>query len=381
MKNRVVGLGLIGCGAMCRIVTKKLLAGRPRIKVRAVCDPNKESIKKTLAEFNSRAVVYKDYRCLVEDPGVDWVMIASWNCFHKEQVIASFKAGKDVFCQKPLATTLRDCIAMRRAWKKSGKMFNIGFTLRYSPHYRKIQQLIEQGRIGRIISLEFNETLDFNHGGYIMGDWRRFTRYAGTHLLEKCCHDIDLANWIVGSKAVRVASFGGLNFFTPRHEYHIKRVGRDRNGACAYRTWPGKVNKNPFTSRKDIVDNQVAIIEYANGVRAAFHTNCNAGIRERRMYICGTEGAIRADVIRGTIELRRIGFQTKIKRLDKGVKGGHGGGDEILAEELARSMLNGQPPVTGLDDGLISAVTCFAIDEAMKTGRVVDVRPYYKKEG
>ncbi len=51
--------------------------------------------------------------------------------------------------------------------------------------------------------MEFNETLDFNHGGYIMGDWRRLQRYSGTHLLEKCCHDIDLVNWITGSLAGR----------------------------------------------------------------------------------------------------------------------------------------------------------------------------------
>lgn len=381
MKNRVVGVGLIGCGSMGHAVAKELLASQPHIKIKAVCDPDRESVRKTLADFNDRAVVYKDYRCLVKDPGVDWVMIASWNCFHKEHVLASFRAGKDVFCQKPLATNLNDCLSMRRAWKKSGKMFSIGFTLRYSPHYRKIRQIIEQGRIGRIISLEFNETLSFNHGGYIMGDWRRFTKYAGTHLLEKCCHDIDLVNWLVGSKSVRVASFGGLNFFTARNEYHIKRLGKNRRGKYAYGTWPGKANKNPFTSRKDIVDNQVAIIEYANGVRATFHANCNAGIPERRMYICGTEGTIRAEVLEGVIELRRIGFYTKIQRLDTGTKGGHGGADEILAGELARSMLKGRPPATGLDDGLGSAVTCFAIDEAMKTGRVIDVRPYWKTVG
>ena len=108
-----------------------------------------------------------------------------------------------MFCQKPLATTLADCLAMREAWQASGRMFIIGFSLRYAPHYRKIKELLDQGAVGRIVSMEFNETLDFNHGGYIMGDWRRLQRYSGTHLLEKCCHDIDLVNWIMGSLAAR----------------------------------------------------------------------------------------------------------------------------------------------------------------------------------
>jgi len=55
--------------------------------------------------------------------------------------------------------------------------------------------------IGDVVSMEFNETLNFNHGGYIMGDWRRKTDLSGGHLLEKCSHDYDLVNWILNSKA------------------------------------------------------------------------------------------------------------------------------------------------------------------------------------
>jgi len=293
--------------------------------------------------------------------------------------IAAFKAGKDVFCQKPIATNMNDSMAIIRAWKKSGKMFSIGFTLRYSPHYRKIKELLDKGAIGDIISMEFNETLEFNHGGYIMGDWRRLTKNAGTHLLEKCCHDIDLVNWMIDSDASRVVSFGGLDFFVPKNKKHIKRLGKNPEGKDAYRIWGGMVDLNPFTSKKDIIDNQVALIEYANGVRATFHTNCNAAIPERRMYILGTEGAIRADVIVGTIETKRIGFDTKIENVTAGVKGGHGGGDQILGKELADSMLKGTKPATGLMDGIKSAITCFAIDKAMETGRVVSMEPYWRR--
>jgi predicted dehydrogenase len=294
-------------------------------------------------------------------------------------VIAAFEAGKHVFCQKPLATNLKDCFHMSCAWQTSGKMFTIGFTLRYSPHYRKIKQLLEAETIGKIISLEFNETLDFNHGGYIMGDWRRLTQYAGSHLLEKCCHDIDLINWLVASKAKRVASFGGLNFFKPENEFHIQRIGKNKDGKAAYMTWNSLVGLNPFTSEKDIVDNQVVIIEFENGVRATFHTNCNAGIPERRMYILGTEGALRADVLTGKIEVRRIGFETKLEDHSTNAKGGHGDGDAYLVKELAASMIDGAPPSVGMDDALLSSITCFAIDDAMASGEVVDLASYWKQ--
>ncbi len=374
-----VGIGMIGCGAMGRAVAREVLKQSERIKLHGLFDPENKSIQAALDELEPQAKVYEDYHSLVKSPEIDWVMIASWNCYHREQAIAAFEAGKDVFCQKPLATNINDCLAMCRAWKKSGRKFNIGFTLRYSPHYRKIKELLNNGIVGDIISMEFNETLSFNHGGYIMGDWRRLTKYAGTHLLEKCCHDIDLANWMVQSRADKVGSFGGMNFFTPENERHIKRIGQNDEGKEAYRTWGGLVDLNPFTSDKDIVDNQVAIIEYENGVRATFHTNCNAGIPERRMYILGSEGAIRADVIAGTIEARRIGFDSHIERFDAGVNGNHGSGDPVLARELAEIMFEGAEPKTGLVDGLNSAITCFAIDKATETGKVVKLAPSWKR--
>ena len=95
------------------------------------------------------------------------------------------------------------------------------------------------------------------------------------------------------------------------------------------------------------------------------------------MCILGTEGAIRADVIAGTIETKRIGYHTKIEKVSAGVSGGHGGGDQILGKELAESMLKGVEPSTGLMDGLKSAITCFAIDKAMETGRVINMEPYW----
>jgi len=377
--NKKIGIGLIGCGSMGIYLAKLLLAVDDRLQIEGVYDPDERSVKKALNLSNGTAKIYPDYHELLAAPDLDWVMIASWNCYHREQVVAAFEAGKDVFCQKPLATNLDDCVAMSQAWQKSGKMFSIGFTLRYSPHYRKIKQLIDEGKIGDIISLEFNETLDFNHGGYIMGDWRRLKKYAGSHLLEKCCHDIDLINWIANSRPKYVASFGGLNFFKPENEYHIQRIGNSQEGKPAYMTWGGLVDLNPFISEKDIVDNQVAIIEFENDVRATFHTNCNAGISERRMYILGTEGAIRADVLTGTIQLKRIGFDTPIIDESTTAKGGHGNGDAYLVQELAESMLNDISPSVGMPDALNSSITCFAIDQAMENRRIIDLSTYSNK--
>ena len=378
-----VGVGMIGCGGMARHVGKRLFNDRPGIELRSIYDPDKRSIEKTLKELNPNARVHKSFRALVKDPAVDWVMIASWNCFHAEQTVAAFEAGKHVFCQKPLATTLEDCVAMRKAWKKSGTMFNIGFTLRYSPHYRKIRELLGPKAIGDLISLEFNETLDFNHGGYIMGDWRRLTKYAGTHLLEKCCHDIDLANWMVGSLARRVASFGGLDFFLPsKRASHRSGSARTRTGRRRIARGAGWWRTNPFTveqghRRQPGGDHRVR--ERRAGDVPYELQRRDPGAADG---ICwGPRARSSANLVSGSIELKRIGFDTEVEHVALQKMDGHGGGDQMLANELADSMLNGTVPKVGLEDGLRSAVTCFAMDEAMETGKVVDAGRYWKKAG
>jgi len=374
-----VGIGLIGCGGMGMYVAREVLKQDPRLEVRALLDPDPRSIRNALDGANPDATVHENLEGIVNDPAIQWVMIASWNCFHKNHAVAALEAGKDVFAQKPLATTMDDALSIYRAWLDSESMFCMGFNMRRSPHYQRLKSLLNDGVIGDIVSMDFNETLDFNLGGYIFGDWRRLRENSGPFLLEKCCHDIDLANWMLESHAVRVASFGGLNFFVPENEGQVQRVGPNQDGKAAFQSLDERVTLNPFTSDKDIVDNQVSILEYTNGARASFHLNASGGLVERRMYIVGTEGALRADVTTGIIEVQRIGWDTKIETIVTVEGGGHGGGDEILGEELAASMLQRLPPTVGLEEGLISAVTCFAIDEAMTSGQVVDVQPYWRQ--
>ena len=382
-RAEAVGIGLIGSGARLLGLVRKLPDLGGALKITAVTDPSAESMTDAQSDIAAQAVRYDCYQDLVHDSTVDWVLIGSWNVHHREHAVAAFDAGKHVFCEKPLATTMDDLLAIRDAHARSGKMLVMGLTLRYSPHYRAIKKIIDDGEIGRIISFEFNETLDFNHGGFIHGDWRRKTKWAGTHLLEKCCHDLDIANWLVQDLPARVASFGGCDFFVPANKRHQERLGPDpETGRPAFQLWRDRPESdNPFTDDKDIVDNQIAIIEYHNGARATFHTNCAAGIPERRMYICGSEGSLRADVLTGSIELQRYGWDSQIERRDTIDGSGHGGGDEVLLQGLHDAMLRGVDPKVGMLTGLTSAVTAFAVDDAMERGAVVDLEPYWAAVG
>jgi len=367
-------VGVIGCGQRMRAILRLVLEyDRDGLLEIAGCrDPSPLSIS-DLHEFAPACHQHDSEESLVGDPAIDWIFIGSWNCHHAAQVVAALASGKHVFCEKPLALSIEDCIAVRDAIAKSGRNFFFGLVLRYSPFYQKIAEYLHCGKIGRIISVEFNENLSPAHGGYIFGNWRRFRRNAGTHLLEKCCHDLDLANWLLDSVPVRAASFGGNNFFV-KENAHL-------NAESTYSRWFDLEGVDPFIADGDIVDNQVAILEYANGIRATFHTNCNSALPERRFYICGTLGTVRADAIKGEIEISLIGGDQTIERIlgEDGEVGGHAGGDRVMARGIIDTLLNGAEPLASVEEGINSAVAAFGIDQALDEGTIIDLRPLWAR--
>jgi predicted dehydrogenase len=378
-----INIGVIGFGARSRSVIRLLLKQDPRLQLAGVYDIDPTAVERAQAEFKPIAMkVHASLDAIVHDPDIDWIVIGCWNRHHTAAAVAALDAGKNVFCEKPLATTLADCVAVKNAVARAKGTFAFGLVLRYSPHYRRIHQCLADGRLGELISFEFNETLYPGHGGYIFGNWRRRTELAGSHILEKCCHDLDLANWMANSIPVRIASFGGKRIFTPANARLRDQAGSNADGVSIYETWPDAHRVDPFGGDADLLDHQVVIMEYANGVKATFHANCAAAIAERRFYLLGTLGSLRGDSNDGTINFKKIGHNTSLENLEIGDNpDGHGGGDTVMAAGLARTMLKGEKPAAGIDEAIKSAVVALAIDEAAESGSVVDVRKYWEQVG
>jgi predicted dehydrogenase len=136
---------------------------------------------------------------------------------------------------------------------------------------------------------------------------------------------------------------------------------------------------DPFNDDKDIVDNQVAILEFASGVRATFHTNANAALPERRFYIVGTRGTIRADARAGRLEVHFVDPRAEPRHIEVEGRGGHAGGDETMVAEVAETLLEGAAPVAGMREGLFSLVAALGIDAALDTGEVHDLAPFWER--
>ena len=377
-KKKTIGIAVIGAGNRSRCVVGNLLRDSNNgVTLLSAYDPDREVLEGSIDLWHSRGVTQpcSGYEEAINTPGVEWVMIFSPNAFHKEHILAAFRAGKNVFSEKPLATTIPDCQEIFEAHRKSGKLFATGFVLRYSPLYRKAKEILDSGRLGYIIAIEANENIPPLHGSYIMCNWRRHTRLAGPHILEKCCHDLDLLNWFCGSLPTRVAGFGGRNFFLPANESLRRKYGEK----IFQGWWDPHAIPSPFNDDTDLMDNSVSIAEYRNNIRLTFLASMHNAIPERRMYFSCSEGSMKLDLYTGKLFVKQLGAEG-VTEID--IPGdGHGGGDSYIMKELYDSMTTGALPKCSGTEGHESAVFALALDEAARTGKVVDLEPIWKKLG
>jgi predicted dehydrogenase len=368
----VVGAGMRGCD----VIKNLLLASKGKVHVQAVYDPDAENVQKAISNWGaSDATICEQATEAVNDSSIDWVMIFTPNYLHKQYILDAFAADKDVFCEKPLATTIADCKSICNAQRKSKRVLATGFVLRYSMLYRKVKELLTSGDFGKILSINASENRETFGGGASMNNWRRFTEKSGPYILEKCSHDLDLLNWFTESIPARVAGFGGLDFFVPDNKHLWYKYGKETFS----RLVPERRRQCPFSSDKDVKDNHSAVIEYRNGVKAMFQLTLANAIPERRMYISCTEGTISLELFSGKLKYRTLADSYVTTLNFPG--GGHGGGDVIMAKELCDVLLNNATPVTGALEGLECAVACIGIDEAMNTNSVVDLEPVWKSLG
>lgn len=378
-------VGVLGYGRrMDHVLRNVVECGDGQVSVDAFYDASVQAVERVTSE-NPKLRACRSVSELVGIGELDWIFIGSFNAAHHEHAVAAINAGKHVFCEKPLATTRQHCLDIVEARRRhSGKEFVVGFVLRYSDFYRTMKRWIDEGRLGSLISMEFNETLSPFHGAAMHGNWRRKSEWSGPMLVEKCCHDMDLMLWMTGSRPARVASFGGLSFFKAANAHHneLYPVGEkgyryyDRGLATGYAVGTEN-NITPFSDDKDTIDNQVAIMELENGVRVSFHFCMHSAQLERRFYMCGTRGTIRGDVLTGRLEYTPVGWEPKTESVRPIQGDDHGGAEVPMARDIVDCMLRGKPMPTTMEDGLMASFTCFGIEEARETGTVVNMQPYW----
>ena len=121
-----------------------------RVEIVACCDIIAERAKEVAENFGAPGCkVFEDYRELLKED-LEIVYVLTPNVAHCPIAVAAFEAGKHVMCEKPMAANVEDAQRMMDAWKKSGKLFTIGYQNRYRSDSQTLKRLCEEGELGQV---------------------------------------------------------------------------------------------------------------------------------------------------------------------------------------------------------------------------------------
>jgi myo-inositol 2-dehydrogenase/D-chiro-inositol 1-dehydrogenase len=180
----VVGTGMIGQDHIRRMTT--VLSG---VQVTAVTDVNAEAAATVAAGIG--ATVHATGEDLIADPEVDAVVICSWGPTHEQYVLASIAAGKQVFCEKPLATTQEACLRIVEAEVGYGsRLVQVGYMRRYDVAYRALKRVLDSGEIGAPLMM---------HCAHRNASVPSFYEKESA-ITDTAVHEIDMVRWMFGTE-------------------------------------------------------------------------------------------------------------------------------------------------------------------------------------
>lgn len=192
VRTGAVGVGVIGAGRIGQVHAANLARRVEGATLRGVADVRGDAAS-TLATRHGVSLSTSDYHDLLADESIEAVVIASATDTHGEVVRAAAAAGKHVFCEKPIDTTLAAIDASLEAVARAGVLFQVGFNRRFDPSFRRVRTLVAAGEAGtphlvRITSRDPQPP----PAGYFTGDLGIFP--------DMTIHDFDLARYLVGAR-------------------------------------------------------------------------------------------------------------------------------------------------------------------------------------
>ena len=330
VKYGVIGLGWFGekhCEA---------LSGIPDVELHSLCTRTKTRLKALAKEFGVRKT-FTDYNEMLADPELDAVSVVTMWDQHAAPTLAALKAGKHVFLEKPMASTMPDCRKIAKAAHATDRYFMVGHICRFNPRYAAAKAAIEEGSIGKIVSAYARRNIPafvtediLNKIGPIIGDG---------------VHDTDLILWYTGAKVVS-AYAQTVDVRGKKHPDLGWTMFRLDSGATA------------------VLENVWMLPD-----TTAFQI-------DERMEIIGTEGSIHIQETHPNFSVcSKDGWHSTDTTYWPELHGIRAG---ALRDELAyfaRCVADGTPPTIITPEESMAAVeACLAAEKSAATGKIVELR-------
>ncbi|WP_166820474.1 Gfo/Idh/MocA family protein [Thalassoroseus pseudoceratinae] len=223
-----IGVGCIGMRYQGSVIANKAAMYG---KIVAVCDVDRHVRDQAKASFGSTPRAFEDYRDLLKRKDVDVVTIGTPDHWHTKMVIDACRAGKDVYCEKPLTLTIEEGQQLQRVVEETGRVVQVGSWQRSDHRFRLAVEMIRQGRIGKLTRVDVVLGKNKTGGPFQSGEaphnlnwdlwqgqtpdvpyiqerchytFRWWKEYSGGQMTDWGAHHLDIAQWAIDSLPVEI---------------------------------------------------------------------------------------------------------------------------------------------------------------------------------
>ena len=416
---------LIGAGGRGISYITKMSKMQEKFEVIAVADPLENRRRRAQSIWNiPDHMLFSSWEEILSLPKfADMAIISTMDDMHYEPTMKAIELGYHLLLEKPAAQTPQECADIAQAAKQKGVSVLVCHVLRYTPFFKTLKRTLMDGIIGDPISVLHVEAVGNTHQShsYVRGNWHDENETTPM-LLAKCCHDIDIIQWLLDKRCKKVSSFGELTYFTKENAPEGAPV-RCADGGCpiadtcpynCMKLYYDDKNNNwfrgaatrgiaknalptdeevltalretdyglcVFHANNNVVDHQVVNMQFEGNVTASLTMNCfNKGGRYTRIF--GTKGELFAYASDEEITVYTFEDKTTRKipvlKTEESILGGHGGGDAGIVKELYDYL-------SGSYDGYCAAdieisvknhLIGFAAEKARHNNTVEDIDEY-----
>ncbi|MBD2867880.1 Gfo/Idh/MocA family protein [Paenibacillus arenilitoris] len=413
-----ITVALIGAGLRGGVYTGYALHHPLDMKVVAVAEPDAERRVRLQRDHG-----IEDERCfekwedlLAGEAIADAVLICTQDKMHFEPTMRALAAGYHVLLEKPMSASYDECVQMQEQAEKHRRVLTICHVLRYTRFFQTLKDLLDDGVIGRLMSIQHNENVGYWHQAhsFVRGNWRN-SGESSPMILAKSCHDLDILLWLAGADCTSLNSYGALSHFkadqAPEGAPLRCLDGCPAADDCAYYAPKVYLTSNPgwmdmavsndlsyearyqalltgpygrcvYHCDNDVVDHQVVSMEFANEVTAVFTMTAFTEECSRTIKLMGAKGEIRGAMEKNEIEILHFGTGRRelITFTDQGGHAGHGGGDYGLMRDFVNVIRrNGsKDALTSAAKSVESHLMAFAAERSRLEKRVVRLDEFMK---
>lgn len=419
LKVVLVGTGVRGTSFW----GKRLVDTYPeQIEFVGLCDPNpgRLAYAKKYIGVDCPTYAATDFERMLSEQRPDLVMVTTTDATHHEYIIKGLNSNIDVLTEKPLTTDERKCQAILDAERASEKNLIVGFNYRWSPYNTKVKELIRDGAIGKVTSVDFHWYLNTYHGASYFRRWHGLRQVGGTLWVHKATHHFDLLNWWLDSEPAEVFAYGDLTHYGSANDFRgpycrtcelkdkcdyywdITESQRNMDLYVKNEQYDGYIRDNClFREDINIYDRMSAQIKYADSTIVNYSLTTYSPFEGWRIAFNGTEGRIEAaldipyhskeqlsqDELHalemsqgGTVERVEPVIVHKLWQKHEKVqvpysRGGHGGGDALLHDQIFKYPEREDPyaRAAGVRDGAMSILIGVAARKSIESGEPVKI--------